>query len=181
MTTYFLIRNLNASEDEIMGRPQSLLDRKASERAFLATFLIFFWLRKLGRRTRSVTHPAPGMTGETRQSKPGEVFCNLIVGERRQPEALTPGQGRILLRSRGSPAISLSCLALGKGVPVPPSPTAVQCWRWPQEHDPMNFQGLRDFAPHSKTESLKASDGGGGYRNTNMHANILPKLASFLR
>nr|XP_035936802.1 guanylate cyclase soluble subunit beta-2-like [Halichoerus grypus] len=28
MTTYFLIRNLNASEDEIMGRPQSLLDRK---------------------------------------------------------------------------------------------------------------------------------------------------------
>ncbi|XP_027960573.1 guanylate cyclase soluble subunit beta-2-like [Eumetopias jubatus] len=28
MTTYFLIRNLHASEDEIMGRPQSLRDRK---------------------------------------------------------------------------------------------------------------------------------------------------------
>uniref|UniRef100_A0A9L0JEW6 guanylate cyclase n=2 Tax=Equus asinus TaxID=9793 RepID=A0A9L0JEW6_EQUAS len=28
MTTYFLIQNLNASEDEIMGRPQTLLDHK---------------------------------------------------------------------------------------------------------------------------------------------------------
>ncbi|XP_019303171.2 guanylate cyclase soluble subunit beta-2-like [Panthera pardus] len=28
MTTYFLIRNLHASEDEIMGRPHSRLDRK---------------------------------------------------------------------------------------------------------------------------------------------------------
>lgn len=32
MTTYFLIRNLHASEDEIMGRPQSLPDRKGEHK-----------------------------------------------------------------------------------------------------------------------------------------------------
>ncbi|ELK15231.1 Guanylate cyclase soluble subunit beta-2 [Pteropus alecto] len=32
MTTYFLIQNLNASEDEIMGRPQTLLHHKASDK-----------------------------------------------------------------------------------------------------------------------------------------------------
>ncbi|XP_023604890.1 guanylate cyclase soluble subunit beta-2-like [Myotis lucifugus] len=32
MTTYFLIQNLNASEDEIMGRPQTLLDHKGKPR-----------------------------------------------------------------------------------------------------------------------------------------------------
>ncbi|XP_036106450.1 guanylate cyclase soluble subunit beta-2-like isoform X1 [Molossus molossus] len=31
MTTYFLIQNLNASDDEIMGRPQTLLDHKDSD------------------------------------------------------------------------------------------------------------------------------------------------------
>ena len=32
MTTYFLIRNLHASEDEIMGRPHSRLDRKGEQK-----------------------------------------------------------------------------------------------------------------------------------------------------
>ncbi|XP_019506374.1 PREDICTED: guanylate cyclase soluble subunit beta-2-like [Hipposideros armiger] len=32
MTTYFLIQNLNASEDEIMGRPQTVLDHKGKQK-----------------------------------------------------------------------------------------------------------------------------------------------------
>jgi guanylate cyclase soluble subunit beta len=43
MTTYFLIQNLNATEDEIMGRPKTRLDHKGKQiRVVLPSALMIF-------------------------------------------------------------------------------------------------------------------------------------------
>jgi guanylate cyclase soluble subunit beta len=43
MTTYFLIQNLNATEDKIMGRPKTRLDHKGKQiRVVLPSALMIF-------------------------------------------------------------------------------------------------------------------------------------------
>ena len=40
MTTYFLIRNLKASEDEIMGKPQAQLDSEGKQEREASSILL---------------------------------------------------------------------------------------------------------------------------------------------
>uniref|UniRef100_A0A8W4FH93 guanylate cyclase n=2 Tax=Sus scrofa TaxID=9823 RepID=A0A8W4FH93_PIG len=71
MTTYFLIRNVNASEDELMGRPRTPLhpegERKSSlviraQKIFLTISAAFTEVLGLEASMGSVIHRAPGMT-----------------------------------------------------------------------------------------------------------------------
>lgn len=62
----------------------------------------------------------------------------------------------------------------------PHADTGSYMFKWLENVTPLTSRSQGTFS-HSKMESFKARDGRGGYRNTNMPANALLKLASSLR
>lgn len=94
MTTYFLIRNLHASEDEIMGRPQSLPDRKGEHKGKATSqWWIFFPLTT----TSDVFSVALKHAGSARMSSVHTPFHSVQApkDQSSQDEPLHPGQSDV--------------------------------------------------------------------------------------